>query len=67
MEREQVKMKNKSLKNVSTMIILLLAVTAVVLIVCKYRSDKKESVQPVTIGDLANPHSESANCVYVIE
>ena len=61
------KMKNKSLKNVSTMIILLLAVIAVVLIVCKYRSDKKESVQPVTIGDLANPDSESENCVYVRE
>lgn len=61
------KMKNKSLKNVSIMIILFLAVIAVVLIVCKYRSDKKESVQPVTIGNLANPDSESENCVYVRE
>lgn len=67
MERKQVKMKNKNLKNVGALILLLLAVIAAILIVCKYRLDKKESAQPVTIGDLANPHSESANCVYVIE
>lgn len=61
------KMKNKNLKNVGALILLLLAVIAAILIVCKYRLDKKESAQPVTIGDLANPDSESANCVYVRE
>ena len=44
------KMKNKNLKNVGALIILLLAVIAAILIVCKYRLDKKESAQPVTIG-----------------
>ena len=67
MEKKQVKMKNKNLKNVGALIILLLAVIAAILIVCKYRLDKKESAQPVTIGNLTNPDSESTNCVYVIE
>ncbi len=67
MERKQVKMKNKNLKNVGALIILLLAVIAAILIVCKYRLDKKKSAQPVTIGNLANLDSERANCVYVRE
>ena len=61
------KMKNKNLKNVGALIILLLAVIAAILIVCKYRLDKKKSAQPVTVGNLANLDSERANCVYVRE
>lgn len=60
-------MKNKSFKNVSTIIIFFLAIIAIIFIVCKYRSDKKESAQPVTIGNLANLDSKRANCVYVRE
>lgn len=60
-------MKNTGFKNASIIIILFIAIIAVMFIVCKYRSDIKESVQPVTIGDLAYPDSESENCVYVRE
>lgn len=60
-------MKNKSFKNVSTIIIFFLAIIAIIFIVCKYRSDQKESVRPVTIGELANPDSKNENCVYVRE
>ena len=60
-------MKNKSFKNVSTIIIFFLAIIAIIFIVCKYRSDQKESVRPVTIGELANPESKNENCVYVRE
>ena len=60
-------MKNKSFKNVSTIIIFFLAIIAIIFIVCKYRSDQKESVRPVTVGELANPDSKNENCVYVRE
>lgn len=60
-------MKNKSFKNVSTIIIFFLAIIAIIFIVCKYRSDKKESMRPVTIGELANLDSKNENCVYVRE
>ena len=58
MERKQVKMKNK--KNVGALIILLLAVIRTIPIACKYRLDKKESAQSVTVGNLENLDSERA-------